>query len=158
ELLEECAARYPARVDRRIDMTQQFGKTDDELTTMPLNFRDGLFAGQVVIVSGARPEMGKAIALQYARLVAKLVRSARDPERLAEVAGKLAGLGADILSHPMSIRDPEAVARLFDVVAERFGVIDVLVNNAGGQFPQAAIDFSPKGFNAVVDTNLSGTW
>ena len=53
----------------------------------------------------------------------------------------------------MSIRDPEAVARLFDVVAERFGVIDVLVNNAGGQFPQAAIDFSPKGFNAVVDTN-----
>lgn len=139
-------------------MTQQFGKTDDELATMPLTFRDGLFAGQVVLVSGAGRGIGKAIAFQFARLGAKLVLCGRDPERLTAVAEKLSALGAEVLSHSMSIRDPEAVARLFDVVAERFGVIDVLVNNAGGQFPQAAIDFSPKGFNAVVDTNLNGTW
>jgi citronellol/citronellal dehydrogenase len=58
----------------------------------------------------------------------------------------------------MSIRDPDAVSRLYDAVWEKFGALDLVVNNAGGQFPQAAIDFSPKGWNAVIDTNLNGTW
>jgi citronellol/citronellal dehydrogenase len=139
-------------------MTEQFGKSDDELATMPLTFRDGLFAGQVVLVSGAGRGIGKAIAFQFARLGAKLVLCGRDAERLEAVAGALSRLGAEVLTHPMSIRDPDAVARLFDAVAGRFGTIDVLVNNAGGQFPQAAIDFAPKGWNAVIETNLTGTW
>src|SRR5258708_14231484 len=58
----------------------------------------------------------------------------------------------------MTIRDPEQVAALFDAAWTRYRRLDVLVNNAGGQFPQAAIDFSPKGWNAVIDTNLNGTW
>jgi citronellol/citronellal dehydrogenase len=62
------------------------------------------------------------------------------------------------MAHPMSIRDPDAVSRLYDAVWEKFGTLDLVVNNAGGQFPQAAIDFSPKGWNAVIDTNLNGTW
>jgi citronellol/citronellal dehydrogenase len=139
-------------------MTQQFGKTDDELATMPLTFRADLFAGQVVLVSGAGRGIGKAIAYQFARLGAKLVLCGRDAERLEAVASALTVLGADALAQPMTIRDPDAVARLFDAVGERFGAIDVLVNNAGGQFPQAAIDFSPKGWNAVIETNLTGTW
>ena len=72
-------------------MTQQYGKTDDELATMPLTFRDGLFAGQVVLVSGAGRGIGKAIAFQFARLGAKLVLCGRDPERLAGVAGQVVG-------------------------------------------------------------------
>lgn len=139
-------------------MTQQFGKTDDELATMPLTFRDGLFAGQVVLVSGAGRGIGKAIAFQFARLGAKLALCGRDAARLDAVAAALSGLGAEVLVHPMSIRDSDAVARLFDAAGERFGTVDVLVNNAGGQFPQAAIDFSAKGWNAVIDTNLNGTW
>ena len=139
-------------------MTQEFGKTDEELATMPLTFRDGLFAGQVVLVSGAGRGIGKAIAFQFARLGARLALCGRDAARLDAVAGALSKLGAEVLAHPMSIRDPDAVARLFDAVGERFGTIDVLVNNAGGQFPQAAIDFSPKGWNAVIETNLNGTW
>ena len=63
-------------------MTEQFGKSDDELATMPLTFRDGLFAGQVVLVSGAGRGIGKAIAFQFARLGAKLVLCGRDAERL----------------------------------------------------------------------------
>ena len=58
----------------------------------------------------------------------------------------------------MTIRDPEAVSTLIAEVTEAHGGLDVLVNNAGGQFPQPAIDYSVKGWNAVIDTNLNGSW
>jgi len=142
-------------------MTQpepQFGRSDDELAAMPLTFRDGLFDGQVALVSGSGRGIGKAIAYQLARLGAKVALCGRDEVRLTTTAEKLRGLGADVMAHPMSIRDPDAVSRLYDSVWEKFGALDLVVNNAGGQFPQAAIDFSPKGWNAVIDTNLNGTW
>jgi citronellol/citronellal dehydrogenase len=135
-----------------------FGRSDDELAAMPLTFRDGLFAGEVVLISGAGRGIGKALAYQFARLGAKLLLCGRDASRLGTVADKLRALGADVLAVPTTIRDPDAVAKLFDAAGERFRAIDVLVNNAGGQFPQAAIDFSVKGWNAVIDTNLNGTW
>jgi len=142
-------------------MTQtepQFGRSDDELAAMPLTFRDGLFDGQVALVSGSGRGIGKAIAYQLARLGAKVALCGRDEGRLNATAEKLRELGADVMAHPMSIRDPDAVSRLYDAVWEKFGALDLVVNNAGGQFPQAAIDFSPKGWNAVIDTNLNGTW
>jgi citronellol/citronellal dehydrogenase len=142
-------------------MTQpepQFGRSDDELAAMPLTFRDGLFDGQVALVSGSGRGIGKAIAYQLARLGAKVALCGRDEARLNTTAEKLRALGADVMAHPMSIRDPDAVSRLYDAVWEKFGTLDLVVNNAGGQFPQAAIDFSPKGWNAVIDTNLNGTW
>jgi NAD(P)-dependent dehydrogenase (short-subunit alcohol dehydrogenase family) len=142
-------------------MTQtepQFGRSDDELAAMPLTFRDGLFDGQVALVSGSGRGIGKAIAYQLARLGAKVALCGRDEGRLNTTAEKLRELGADVMAHPMSIRDPDAVSRLYDAVWEKFGALDLVVNNAGGQFPQAAIDFSPKGWNAVIDTNLNGTW
>ena len=58
----------------------------------------------------------------------------------------------------MTIRDPDQVDALVGETYERFGRLDVLVNNGGGQFPQPAIDFSVKGWLAVIDTNLNGTW
>jgi citronellol/citronellal dehydrogenase len=142
-------------------MTQpepQFGRSDDELAAMPLTFRDGLFDGQVALVSGGGRGIGKAIAYQLARLGAKVALCGRDEARLTATAEKLRALGADVMAHPMSIRDPDAVSRLYDAVWQNFGTLDLVVNNAGGQFPQAAIDFSPKGWNAVIDTNLNGTW
>jgi len=137
---------------------QQFGRSDEELATMPLTFRDGLFAGQVALVSGAGRGIGKAIAYQLVRLGAKVALCGRDEARLNATAEKLRALGGDVLTQAMSIRDPDAVAQLFDAVSARFGALDLVVNNAGGQFPQAAIDFSVKGWNAVIDTNLNGTW
>jgi citronellol/citronellal dehydrogenase len=139
-------------------MTQSFGKTDEELLAAPLTFREGLFAGKVVLVSGAGSGIGKAIAVQFARLGARLAICGRKPEKLEATAALLARVGAEVLVRPTSIRDPDEVAKLHDEAGARFGGLDILVNNAGGQFPQAAIDFSPKGFNAVIDTNLSGTW
>lgn len=139
-------------------MTQPTAPTDADLATAPLTFRDGLLDGQVALISGAGRGIGKAIAYQLVRLGAKVAICGRNPERLAQTEAGLRALGADVLAVPLTIRDPDAVARLFDAVYARFGKLDTLVNNAGGQYPQAAIDFTVKGWNAVIDTNLNGTW
>lgn len=121
-------------------------------------FRDGLFAGEVALVSGGGSGLGRAIALQFAQLGAHVAICGRRIERLEETAAAIRAIGGTVSTHAMSIRDPEAVAQLVADVASTHGRIDHLVNNAGGQFPQAAIDFSVKGWNAVIDTNLNGTW
>jgi citronellol/citronellal dehydrogenase len=58
----------------------------------------------------------------------------------------------------VNIRDRASVEALAALVRERHGQVDMLINNAGGQFAQRARDFSPKGWNAVIETNLTGTW
>jgi citronellol/citronellal dehydrogenase len=124
----------------------------------PLTFREDLLKDQVVLVSGAGSGIGKAIAIQCARLGAKLAICGRKPEKLEATAAILRDLGAEVLARPTTIRDAEDVGRLHEAVWDHFGRLDHLVNNAGGQFPQAAIDYSVKGWNAVIDTNLNGTW
>src|SRR5258706_11429668 len=135
-----------------------FGFTDEQLATLELSWRPGLFDGQVVMVSGAGSGLGKAIAYQFGRLGAKLVICGRKAEPLERAADGMRALGIECLAYPMTIRDPDQVAALFEAAWSRYRRLDVLVNNAGGQFPQAAIDFSVKGWNAVIDTNLNGTW
>jgi len=134
------------------------GLTDEELATAPLTYRAALFHGRTVLVSGGGSGLGKATAFLFARLGARLAICGRRVEKLDATAQALRRLGAEVSVHPMSIRDPEQVTALLAEVWERHGSLDVLVNNAGGQFPQAAIDFSAKGWNAVIDTNLTGTW
>lgn len=135
-----------------------FGLTDEELANAPLTYRADLFQGRTVLVSGAGSGLGKATATLFARLGARLAICGRKVEKLDATAQALRQLGAEVSVHPMSIRDPEQVSALLTEVWARHGALDVLVNNAGGQFPQAALDFSAKGWNAVIDTNLTGTW
>jgi citronellol/citronellal dehydrogenase len=144
--------------DSQDDSHRIYGFTDEQLATLKLSWRTGLFDGQVVLVSGAGTGLGKAIAYQFGRLGAKLMICGRKADPLERTAAGMRKLGIDCLAYPMTIRDPEQVAALFDAAWTRYGRLDVLVNNAGGQFPQAAIDFSIKGWNAVIDTNLNGTW
>ena len=121
-------------------------------------FRPDLLAGQVAVISGGGTGLGRALALQMARLGARVAICGRRSEPLEETAALVKAEGGEVMTHAMSIRDPEAVAAFFPAVYERFGRVNMLVNNAGGQFPQAAIDFSVKGWNAVIDTNLNGSW
>lgn len=132
--------------------------SDEALAVMPLAYRSGLFDGLVVCVSGAGSGLGKAAAYQFGRLGAKLVLCGRKEDRLQRTAEGLRALGVDCLVQAMTIRDPEQVNALMDAAWARFGRLDVLINNAGGQFPQPAIDYSIKGWNAVIDTNLNGPW
>lgn len=149
------AAAQPAQSDP----VPRFGFTDAELATHPTVYRDDLLKGQVALISGGGSGIGKAMAFLFARLGAQVVICGRKPERLAAVRQSVARLvGADIATHAMTIRDPDAVAAMLADTFDRFGRLDVLVNNAGGQFPQDAIDFSRKGWLAVIDTNLNGTW
>jgi len=136
----------------------EFGRSDEELATLPISLRDGLYKDKVVVVSGAGSGIGKAIAFWFARLGAKLVICGRKLDRLEATAAALRKLGAEVLVQQATIRDPEQVEALFEAAWAHFGTVDILVNNAGGQFPQAAIDFSPKGWGAVIDTNLNGPW
>ena len=121
-------------------------------------FRPDLLAGQVAVISGGGTGLGRALALQMARLGARVAICGRRSEPLEETAALVTAEGGEVMVHAMSIRDPEAVAAFFPAVYARFGRVDMLVNNAGGQFPQAALDFSVKGWNAVIDTNLNGSW
>ncbi len=121
-------------------------------------YRRGLFTDKVALVSGGGSGIGRAVALLFARLGAKVVICGRTPEKLEAVAGFAKAKGARVATVPMDIREPEQVADLFEHIETELGTLDMLVNNAGGQFPQAAIDFSVKGWNAVISNNLNGTW
>ena len=137
---------------------QRFGFSEDDLRTRKTVYGADLFKGSTVIVSGAGSGLGRAIATLFARLGANLAICGRNPEKLEVAAEFLRGFGGEVFAMPFTIRDVDEVNRFIDAVHEHFGGIDVLVNNAGGQFPQAAIDYTPKGWNAVIDTNLNGTW
>ena len=140
------------------ETTPDFGPTDAELLDLPTVFANDLFKDKVVLVSGGGSGLGKAAALLFARLGATLVLCGRNEARLDATRELIERLGGAVMTQSMTIRDADAVNETMEAIWNRFGRLDVLVNNAGGQFPQAAIDYSVKGRNAVIDTNLNGTW
>ncbi len=73
-------------------------------------------------------------------------------------AAEIEQLGVSCLAEPMNIREVEQVENLVAKSIERFGAIDFLVNNAGGQFPARPHEISDRGWRAVIDLNLNGTW
>jgi NAD(P)-dependent dehydrogenase (short-subunit alcohol dehydrogenase family) len=129
-----------------------------ELAALPTVYRSDLFSGKAVLVSGAAGGIGLAIATLFGRLGATVISCGRDAAKLAQVEEHLSSIGASCWTKVANIRDPQQVAALMDAVWEREGGLDVLVNNAGGQFAARTLDISPKGWAAVVETNLYGTW
>ncbi len=117
-----------------------------------------MLAGQRIVVSGAGSGLGRETALELARLGATVVGCGRREEPLAETAALAAELPGTFEHGTLDIRDEEAVDAFFDGVVERHGSLDVLVNNAGGQFLAPAESITPKGFRTVVELNVTGTW
>lgn len=135
-----------------------YGFSDHELMAQPTVYADRLFAGKTVVVSGAGSGLGKAIAYLFARLGADLAICGRNPERLDAAKTMFESCGGKVFARTLTIRDPEQVDAFLNDTWAELGPADVVINNAGGQFPQMAIDFKVKGWNAVIDTNLNGTW
>jgi len=136
----------------------KLGLSDDELATHPTVFAADALAGRVVIVSGGAGGIGRAIVWLFARLGAHVVAVGRNGDKLKALVDRLGQRGLKASAEIADIKDPDAVNATFDAVWASHGRLDILVNSAGGQFPQPAIDFSVKGWNAVVNTNLNGTW
>ena len=118
----------------------------------------GTFDGQVVAVTGGGTGLGKGIAQEFARLGAAIAILSRKPEHLAAGVEAIEALGARAIAVACDVRNSEAVARAFDKIEARLGAVDVLINNAAGNFPTPAEEMSPNGFRTVVDIVLNGTF
>ena len=121
-------------------------------------FAPGLLDGQICVVSGAGTGLGKATALELTGLGATVIGCGRRTEPLQGMADEVAQRGGKAGFEALDIRDDEAVDRFVDGVIERHGRIDLLINNAGGQFLSPAEAISPKGFRTVIELNVQGTW
>jgi len=130
-------------------------------------FAPGLFAGRVALVTGAGSGIGRTTALAFARYGASVVLAGRTRDTLDDTAAAIARAAADAgdadpaaraLVAPTDIRVPDQVDALQASAYQRFGQVDFLVNNAGGQFPALPSQISDNGWRAVVDLNLNGTW
>jgi len=137
-------------------------------------FRNDLFAGKVALVSGGGRGLGRAIATELAALGCRHVviasrKASQCQEAAKEInqqvrnlrrqAGGERSTGLVVVAGPSTnIRNAEQVSQLVAFVVQTCGALDLLVNNAGGQFLSPAEDISPRGFQSVVETNLVGTF
>lgn len=119
-------------------------------------FRPGLFAGQVIVVTGGGSGIGRCTAHELASLGAHVVLVGRKLEKLQTVAEEIVVDGGYASFHAADIRDEAAVQALVTAIVVTHGRIHGLVNNAGGQYISPLEKISAKGWQAVIDTNLTG--
>ena len=119
---------------------------------------EGTFEDQVVVVTGGGTGLGKAMAVEFARLGAAIAILSRKPEHLEAGVAAIEAVGARAEGIACDIRQPDQIAEAFDAVHERLGATSTLVNNAAGNFPVPAEDMSPNAWRTVVDIVLNGTF
>ena len=116
------------------------------------------FSGMTVMITGASGGIGKATARAFARAGAAVAINSRDAAKLQSVVDEFAAEGLRVSSHAADVRDWNAVHELAAAIERDVGAIDVLVNNAGGNFSCALEDMTPNGWRAIVDLNLTSAF
>ncbi len=121
-------------------------------------FRSDLLAGQVAFVTGGATGIGKEICRVLGRHGARIAIASRKQEALDAAAQELSAEGLEVHIDTCDVRDAAAVARVVAGIVEHYGRLDIVVNNAAGNFPAPITKISPNGFKAVVDIDLLGTY
>ena len=120
----------------------------------PIAFSPDFLKGQVVLVTGAAGSIGASVCALAAKAGARVVAAGRTLEKLEALAETLTLAGGRVEVRQVDVRDRASVDALFGSLDR----LDIVIHSAGGQYPQAAIDFSPKGWRAVIETNLDGSF
>lgn len=121
-------------------------------------FRPDVLAGQVALVTGGATGIGKEICRVFGAHGARIAITSRKREALDAAAEELAAEGIEVHVEACDVRDAGGIRRVVDGVVERYGRLDVVVNNAAGNFPAPITGISPNGFKSVVDIDLLGTF
>jgi citronellol/citronellal dehydrogenase len=114
--------------------------------------------GRVALVTGGGTGIGRATALELAATGAAVIVCGRRPDPLRDIQAEIEHGGGACLAFPADVREPDQVRQLVDAGIERFGAIDVLVNNAGGQFAAPAEEISDNGWRAVQRLAVDAAW
>lgn len=121
-------------------------------------FREDLLKGKTIIITGGGSGLGKSMAARFGELGANLVIASRRQQVIQDAADELRKTGAEVLGLTCDVRDVASVQTLVDRTKKQFGTIDILLNNAAGNFISPTENLSPNGFKVVVDIVLHGTF
>ena len=113
---------------------------------------------KVAIITGGGTGIGESIAREFARAGARVVVASRKQENLDKVVGEINGAGGEAMAVATDVRVPEQVENMIKQTVDKFGRLDIMVNNAGASFPVKAEELSPNGWDAVVNINLKGVF
>ncbi|MEP7324703.1 MAG: SDR family NAD(P)-dependent oxidoreductase, partial [Gemmatimonadota bacterium] len=121
-------------------------------------FRPNLLKGQVALVTGGGTGIGRGIAASLARAGADVVIASRKPENLEAARQELEQYGTRIRTMATNVREVETIRRTAETVVSELGRLDILVNNAAGNFYAPSATLSENAWKAVVETDLYGTF
>jgi NAD(P)-dependent dehydrogenase (short-subunit alcohol dehydrogenase family) len=121
-------------------------------------FRDRIFEGRTALITGGGTGLGRAFALRFSELGANVVLASRNPDHLNPARDEICAAGGSAIAVPTDVRAPEQVEALMKSAHETYGSIDILINNAAGNFLCRAEKLSYNGWRAVVDIVLNGTF
>jgi 2,4-dienoyl-CoA reductase [(3E)-enoyl-CoA-producing], peroxisomal len=126
--------------------------------SQPAVFREGLFDGQVALITGGGSGIGRGIADLLAMLGAHVVLASRKLERIETAAAEIRAGGGKASSVAVDVREPERVQSAIAEVQRAHGRIDLLVNNAAGNFYAPSESLSPNAWKSVIEIDLYGTF
>ena len=128
------------------------------MTETPMVLPDGLFAGKTAFVTGGGTGLGLAIATRLGGLGAGIICASRDTGHHRELLDRGQEQGFEVMSSALDVREAGEVRGVVKAAVERFGGIDLLVNNAAGNFIRPSMSLAPKGWKAVIDIALTGVF
>ena len=128
------------------------------MNSASMDLRVEQFRGRHVFVAGGSSGINFGIAQAFARAGAKLFVISRSPDKVANAVAALQNLGAEAQGQSADVRQPDTLQAAYNAAVAHFGLIDVLISGAAGNFLAKAMDMSPNAFKTVVDIDLLGSF